>query len=613
MWRFCYPICLILLCISIACVGSAFGGALDCNNAIELINGAPYTNSTSIGASNVAGYSCIGWNEPGNEVVHYIEITADSSLFVNLQFTNPSADLDIFLLSECDEQSCLRFGDNFLFYSSASPATYYIVVDSFKTVITDYTVTAYIYQHTPTPTGTPGTALDCSEPIAMICGVPYNGSTIEAPSQVHGYNCITYPQGGPEVVHSVNIYNQASLTARLSNVTMFENLDVFILDACNENACLAFGDGTAEVLNAPPGLYYIIVDGRNDALGEYTLTLSCGSQPTPTYTPFYSPSPTGTPPPSATPTYPATATPTSTPDHQPPNAPRNLTIEVFKPGMVLEWYDNPEEDLDGYNIYRAQDNYQDLNVIYWRHKVSHFEDYTVRLDTRYYYAVSAIDIWGNESELSNIVSGMIDGTPPQAPTGLQAYYQNKAIYVSWNPNQEDDLLGYYLYRSFEDGGAFSKVTGMLPNPSYRDTSFLPDSIYYYRVTALDFNENESDPSEVVSVITDMAAPRIYIAGYWDTYIGSAVGGELKMYAYVVEPPQVHPVGPIRTEIYYQGAPTGVLLRDDGTQGDGAEGDGVYTLRTYVPPGAPGGQIELEIVSIDGNGNHSDPWPALTIH
>jgi len=159
---------------------------------------------------------------------------------------------------------------------------------------------------TPTSTATPptGSALDCSNPIILTCGVPYNGNNSSGQSNVDYYSCTNWYESGPEVVHEIVVNSYGTLTAELSNLN--DDLDVFILQPCNENACLAYGNTTATI-SVTPGTYYIVVDGYYGAISSYTLTVTCPGG-TPTGTP-----PTGTATPTPTGTQPTgTATPTPT-------------------------------------------------------------------------------------------------------------------------------------------------------------------------------------------------------------------------------------------------------------------------------------------------------------
>ena len=111
---------------------------------------------------------------------------------------------------------------------------------------------------------------NCSGAIPLSRNVPYNGSTFGAPSYVSSYNCSNWYESGPEKVHVITTTVTGDLTATLSNLS--SDLDVFILSACNPSSGVAYGDNSATYSNAPPGTYYIVVDGYMGASGPYTLT-----------------------------------------------------------------------------------------------------------------------------------------------------------------------------------------------------------------------------------------------------------------------------------------------------------------------------------------------------
>ncbi|MHA2344806.1 MAG: hypothetical protein ACXADW_23385 [Candidatus Hodarchaeales archaeon] len=96
-----------------------------------------------------------------------------------------------------------------------------------------------------------------------------------------------------------------------------------------------------------------------------------------------------------------------------------------------------------------------------------------------------------------------------------------SLTLAWDANSENDLAGYYMYRTatpgqYTLGGATSPnylgTVSVMPNPQYVDTN-VPEDTWYYVVTAFD-NEipsNESLKSNEVSItitppITIPAAP-----------------------------------------------------------------------------------------------------------
>ncbi|MCF8298474.1 MAG: C10 family peptidase [Saprospiraceae bacterium] len=126
--------------------------------------------------------------------------------------------------------------------------------------------------------------LNCSGAYSLTSGTAYNGTTIGGNSNVSTYSGApsSWTETGPEKVHTISISGTTSLSASLTNLGT-NDLDVFILSSCNNNACVAFGDNTASLTNATSGTYYIVVDGYGGASGSYTLTVSVGGSPNLSY------------------------------------------------------------------------------------------------------------------------------------------------------------------------------------------------------------------------------------------------------------------------------------------------------------------------------------------
>jgi len=175
----------------------------------------------------------------------------------------------------------------------------------------------------PTITGTPATptptsVFDLSQAVNIACGETLSGTTEGKSSRVEHYNCVdpSWVFNGPEVVYILSIHTTMDIQAHLSLAAM--DLDVFILRAPDPNTCVAYDDYDATYVGAPPGTYYIVVDGFNGEQGSYALEISCPGAPTLT------PSPTATPDPSAAPgpmylpltSKPVPPTPTPTPAFQ---------------------------------------------------------------------------------------------------------------------------------------------------------------------------------------------------------------------------------------------------------------------------------------------------------
>ena len=72
--------------------------------------------------------------------------------------------------------------------------------------------------------------------------------------------------------------------------------------------------------------------------------------------------------------------------------------------------------------------------------------------------------------------------------------------MQWDPST--DNVGVTQYKVYRDGQEVASVAGQ----SFTDTGLTPNTGYVYHVTALDAASNESGPSNVVNVTTDMLPP-----------------------------------------------------------------------------------------------------------
>ena len=116
-------------------------------------------------------------------------------------------------------------------------------------------------------------------------------------------------------------------------------------------------------------------------------------------------------------------------DTTPPLAPTGLAAIAGDSQVVLDWDDNLEADLDGYHVYRSTSTPVDttgtpisgVDPI----AVSQFVDDTAANGTTYHYAVTAVDLSGNESPPSAEASATPDDTG-EPPLSLNVNFQNAA-------------------------------------------------------------------------------------------------------------------------------------------------------------------------------------------
>ncbi len=115
--------------------------------------------------------------------------------------------------------------------------------------------------------------------------------------------------------------------------------------------------------------------------------------------------------------------------------------------------------------------------------------------------VRAVKLEGRPLELRSALSAPVsltvhDTFPPQVPRGLSTipgggFGAALSVDLSWEPNGEQDLLGYNVYRSVDGGKALLLTRTAVPGPAYRDLQVAPGHTYAYRITAVDVHGNES--------------------------------------------------------------------------------------------------------------------------
>jgi hypothetical protein len=208
-----------------------------------------------------------------------------------------------------------------------------------------------------------------------------------------------------------------------------------------------------------------------------------------------------------------------------PDPPREVHVEVTEPALVVHWaVANPPTGTSSvtYRVYRgvaepgATNISQDLSKTKLKSPLelegssteTEFRDVHFEFGTPYVYSVRSVAQYGTDSvESAESVPTLVtprDIFPPATPTGLEiavipASQQVPAyVEVSWAISPEEDLAGYFVYRSDREDTPGARINvDILPSPAFRDISVQPGKRYYYRVSALDRAGNESPMSSAV--------------------------------------------------------------------------------------------------------------------
>ncbi len=119
--------------------------------------------------------------------------------------------------------------------------------------------------------------------------------------------------------------------------------------------------------------------------------------------------------------------------------------------------------------------------------------YSIALVERLSLAGHVLEVQGSSAAAPEIV--VQDTFPPGAPAALAAAADADAgaIDLSWVPNSEPDLLGYFVYRRALPHGQAARVSGPkpIPEPGWSDPAAARGIRYGYTVSAVDRSGNES--------------------------------------------------------------------------------------------------------------------------
>ncbi|MBM7654332.1 OmpL47-type beta-barrel domain-containing protein [Neobacillus cucumis] len=151
----------------------------------------------------------------------------------------------------------------------------------------------------------------------------------------------------------------------------------------------------------------------------------------------------------------------------------------------------------GYNLYRSNTSGSGYSLVY-SGKDHTFTDTSLVTGKTYYYAMSFVN--GNEDESAKSSETKITTklVKPAIPTGLVVGTASSGSAVlNWNEVPGADT--YDVYRADSDNGNYKLINEVTTN-TVTDGSVLPDTTYYYKVSAKN-GAGESDKSSSIKVTT----------------------------------------------------------------------------------------------------------------
>jgi hypothetical protein len=274
------------------------------------------------------------WSEPGPEKLFKIDITEGQNLA--LYFYNQTTDFDLFMFDGCGMERLFSGSDNAITWSGLSAGTYYLMVDCKSAEGGSFTLAAkpdmnstYVIQTSASPenggqanyngfypagynlslSAIPAKGYhfsywidnssntysdpaysfsvstdrsfvavferddaDCSEAVTLTTDTVVSGST-SGVSKFDGYSGLNRDESGPEAIYKIELTSDLPhLSLGLSGLN--DDLDILILDGCNPDYWLKFGNESISIDNLKAGTYYIIVDGFKGASGNFLLEVS---------------------------------------------------------------------------------------------------------------------------------------------------------------------------------------------------------------------------------------------------------------------------------------------------------------------------------------------------
>ena len=214
----------------------------------------------------------------------------------------------------------------------------------------------------------------------------------------------------------------------------------------------------------------------------------------------------------------------------------NLKAEVTHQGIILTWTPpqktavGPAPPIALYRIFRHEVNSTTAPNLSPQGSQSlkpsvqigdcvapPFRDTQIQFGKTYVYTVRSVaqypDLQIESLDSPSIEVSPLDTFPPAAPQSLvvvlvPAQGATPAyLDLSWSISAENDIAGYNIYRSEQEGVPGQKQNpDLLRTPAFRDMNTVPGHRYFYTVTAVDRVGNESPASAAASGEVPVESP-----------------------------------------------------------------------------------------------------------
>ena len=182
-------------------------------------------------------------------------------------------------------------------------------------------------------------------------------------------------------------------------------------------------------------------------------------------------------------------------------APVNLRYRLNDRQITIIWEDMSKwvNDLLGYKVFRkaGTGNFIRMANDSLQPERNFFLDSTIQPGVDYSFAVSSLDISGNESEKSIILIPAISDESPGAPSGIRVSQTENDVYITWGQITED-VTAIKIYRS-EPGVPAKLIATISDADSFTDKNVSKEKLYFYQLASVSKANIEGVKSEKISV------------------------------------------------------------------------------------------------------------------
>lgn len=170
--------------------------------------------------------------------------------------------------------------------------------------------------------------------------------------------------------------------------------------------------------------------------------------------------------------------------------------------VSLTWTANTEGDFSHYLVYYSQNPFDNVSQLSSASLVNQNAAQIRNLQNglTYYFAVTAVDLAGNENQnVSNVSAIPADILLPTEPADLLGLAKTQKVELQWSQNQDPDFDHFLIIRDTEpicdgSGPGESALQYTLDDPnatSYPVTGLENDQTYYFALAVVDQDENKS--------------------------------------------------------------------------------------------------------------------------